>query len=104
MAIRQALWICGLSDCHRSARLLPACGCVRRRLAPDRQPLASLAVTPGTASRRSTLEGVKTFNLRSVKLRSGEEYRDAITLELTPFEYGGARVAPRPRPVAARVG
>jgi uncharacterized protein len=44
---------------------------------------------------------VKTFNLRSVKLRSGEEYRDAIELELTPFEYGGQRYLPVPNEVPA---
>src|SRR5437868_10641100 len=96
-----ALWIYDLPHRYRSARLLPARGCVRRRFAPDRQPLASLAVSPGTASRRSTLEGMKTFSLRSVKLRSGEEYRDAIKLELTPFEYGGQRYLPVPNEVPA---
>jgi len=39
---------------------------------------------------------VKSFNLRTVKLRSGEEFRDAIELELTPLEYGGQRYIPVP--------
>ena len=44
---------------------------------------------------------MRTFNLRSVKLRSGEEYRDAIELELAPFEYGGQRYLPVPSEVPA---
>ena len=39
---------------------------------------------------------MKSFNLRTVKLRSGEEFRDAIELELTPLEYGGQRYIPVP--------
>ena len=46
---------------------------------------------------------MKTFSLRSVKLRSGEEYRDAIKLELTPFEYGGQRYLPVPNEVPAEL-
>jgi DUF177 domain-containing protein len=44
---------------------------------------------------------VRSFNLRSVKLRSGEEYRDEIDLELTPLEYGGQRYLPIPEKVPA---
>jgi uncharacterized protein len=44
---------------------------------------------------------MKTFNLRSVKLRSGEEFRDAVDLELTPLEYGGQRYIPVPEQVPA---
>jgi uncharacterized protein len=46
---------------------------------------------------------VKSFNLRSVKLRSGEEYRDEIDLELTPLEYGGQRYVPIPEKVPAEL-
>jgi uncharacterized protein len=46
---------------------------------------------------------VKSFNLRSVKLRSGEEYRDEIELELTPLEYGGQRYLPVPENVPAEL-
>jgi uncharacterized protein len=46
---------------------------------------------------------VKSFNLRSVKLRSGEEYRDQIELELTPLEYGGQRYLPVPENVPAEL-
>jgi uncharacterized protein len=46
---------------------------------------------------------VRTFNLRSVKLRSGEEYRDEVELELTAFEYGGQRYLPVPGTVPAEL-
>jgi DUF177 domain-containing protein len=46
---------------------------------------------------------VRTFNLRSVKLRSGEEYRDEIELELSAFEYGGQRYLPVPGTVPAEL-
>jgi DUF177 domain-containing protein len=46
---------------------------------------------------------VKTFNLRSVKLRSGEEYRDEVELELTPLEYGGQRYIAVPAKVPAEL-
>jgi uncharacterized protein len=44
---------------------------------------------------------VRTFNLRSARLRSGEEFRDQIELELTPLEYGGQRYLPVPDRVPA---
>jgi uncharacterized protein len=34
---------------------------------------------------------MKSFSLRSVKLRSGEEYRDAVEIELAPLELAGQR-------------
>ncbi|MDX6506066.1 MAG: hypothetical protein QOG06_710 [Gaiellaceae bacterium] len=46
---------------------------------------------------------MKTFNLRSLKLRSGEEFRDAVELELTPLEYGGQRYVPVPEQVPAEL-
>ncbi len=46
---------------------------------------------------------MKSFNLRSVKLRSGEESRDAIELELSPLEYGGQRYIPVPEKVPAEL-
>jgi DUF177 domain-containing protein len=46
---------------------------------------------------------VKTFNLRSARLRPGEEYRDEIELELTPLEYGGERYLPVPDTVPAEL-
>ena len=46
---------------------------------------------------------MKTFNLRSAKLRSGEEYRDAVDLELTPLDYGGQRYLPVPDTVPAEL-
>jgi uncharacterized protein len=44
---------------------------------------------------------VKSFNLRSVKLRSGEEFRDRIELQLTPLAYGGQRYVPIPEKTPA---
>jgi DUF177 domain-containing protein len=46
---------------------------------------------------------MKSFNLRQLKLRSGEEYRDEIELELEPFELGGARYLPVPGTVPAEL-
>ena len=46
---------------------------------------------------------MKTFNLRSAKLRSGEEYRDEVELELTPLVYGGQRYLPVPDAVPAEL-
>jgi len=46
---------------------------------------------------------VKTFNLRTLKLRPGEEYRDEIELELEPFELGGERYLPVPGTVPAEL-
>jgi len=44
---------------------------------------------------------MRSFNLKQIKLRSGEEYRDEIELELDPFELGGERYLPVPDKVAA---
>ena len=42
-----------------------------------------------------------TFNLRNVKLRPGEQFRDAVEVELEPLELGGQRYVPVPeRPEA----
>ena len=46
---------------------------------------------------------MKSFDLRSARLRSGEEYRDDIELELTPLEYGGERYLPVPDTVPAEL-
>jgi uncharacterized protein len=46
---------------------------------------------------------VRSFNLRQVKLRSGEEYRDEIELELEPFQFGGERYLPIPERVPAEL-
>jgi uncharacterized protein len=44
---------------------------------------------------------VTTFNLRNVKLRPGEQFRDAVEIELEPLELGGQRYVPVPeRPEA----
>jgi uncharacterized protein len=44
---------------------------------------------------------MRSFNLRQVKLRSGEEYRDEVELELEPFDLGGQRYLPVPEKVPA---
>jgi uncharacterized protein len=46
---------------------------------------------------------VKTLNLRTLRLRPGEEYRDEIELELEPFELGGQRYLPVPEKVPAEL-
>src|SRR5919198_6431841 len=43
------------------------------------------------------------FNLRQVKLRSGEVYEDAVEVELEPLEYGGQRYLPVPAKVPAQL-
>lgn len=37
-----------------------------------------------------------TFNLRNVKLRAGEQFRDAVEVELEPLALGGQRYVPVP--------
>ncbi len=44
---------------------------------------------------------MRSFSLRTVKLRPGEEYRDEIELELEPFELGRQRYLPVPEEVPA---
>ncbi len=46
---------------------------------------------------------MRSFNLRQVKLRSGEEYRDEVELELEPLEFGGERYLPVPGTVPAEL-
>ena len=46
---------------------------------------------------------MRSFNLRQAKLRSGEEYRDEVELELEPFEFGGERYLPVPGTVPAEL-
>ncbi len=46
---------------------------------------------------------MRSFNLRQVKLRSGEEYRDEVELEQEPFELGGERYLPVPDKVPAEL-
>jgi uncharacterized protein len=43
------------------------------------------------------------FNLRQVKLRSGEVYEDAVEVTLEPLEYGGQRYLPVPATVPAQL-
>jgi uncharacterized protein len=46
---------------------------------------------------------VTTFDLRQVKLRPGEEYRDEQKIALSPFELGGQRYLPVPEEVNAEL-
>lgn len=43
------------------------------------------------------------FDLRRLKLRSGEEYRDEVEVELQPLEFGGQRYLPVPESVPAEL-
>jgi uncharacterized protein len=44
---------------------------------------------------------VTSFSLRRVKLRPGEQHREAVEVELRPLEYGGQRYLPVPDAVRA---
>lgn len=46
---------------------------------------------------------MRTFDLRAARLRSGEEYRDEVELELSPLEYAGQRYVPVPEEVPAEL-
>jgi len=46
---------------------------------------------------------VTRFPLRRLRLRSGDEHRDAITVELEPFDLGGQRYLPVPQAVEAEL-
>ena len=43
------------------------------------------------------------FNLRALKLRSGEEYRDEVEVQLSPLQFGGQRYLPVPEQVPAEL-
>jgi uncharacterized protein len=43
------------------------------------------------------------FNLRQVKLRSGEQYRDEVDVQLEPLVFGGQRYIPVPDEVLAEL-
>lgn len=52
----------------------------------------------------ATLDPVRTFSLRRLRIRSGEQYRDEVELDLEPFDLGGERYLPVPeRPPAELV-
>jgi len=46
---------------------------------------------------------VTTFNLRTLKLRSGEQFADALDVQLDPLELGGQRYLPVPETVLAEL-
>ena len=43
------------------------------------------------------------FSLRRLRLRSGEQFRDEVEVELEPFEFGGQRYLPVPERVPAEL-
>jgi uncharacterized protein len=46
---------------------------------------------------------VTRFPLRRLRLRSGDEHRDAVAIELEPFDLGGQRYLPVPQEVEAEL-
>ena len=42
------------------------------------------------------------FNLRTLKLRSGEQYEDEQEVALSPLEFGGQRYLPVPEKIGAQ--
>jgi uncharacterized protein len=46
---------------------------------------------------------MKSFNLRQVRLRSGEQYRDEVEVPLEPLEFGGQRYVAVPDRVPAEL-
>ena len=46
---------------------------------------------------------MRSFSLRQLKLRPGQEHRDEIRLDLEPFEFGGERYLPVPDTVPAEL-
>jgi DUF177 domain-containing protein len=46
---------------------------------------------------------VTSFNLRQVKLRPGEEHREALEVELPVLEFGGQRYVPVPEKIPAEL-
>lgn len=47
--------------------------------------------------------GVTTFNLRQARLRSGEQLREEVEIELEPFILGGQEYVPEPSVVRAQL-
>ena len=43
------------------------------------------------------------FNLRALKLRSGEEFQDEVEVQLSPLQFGGQRYLPIPELVPAEL-
>ena len=65
-------------------------------------------VTPRPGEARSsetvaTVTGVTTLNLRTIRLRSGEQFRDEREIRLEPLELGGQRYLPVPETVPAEL-
>ena len=49
------------------------------------------------------MAGMTTFNLRTLKIRSGEQFQDGREIKLVPLELGGQRYLPVPETVPAEL-
>ena len=49
------------------------------------------------------MAGMTTFNLRTLKIRSGEQFQDGREIKLVPLELGGQRYLPVPEKVPAEL-
>ena len=82
---------------------MPTCSPDTRPLPPPEhkpyRPFAALV----TAVASGYAQAMTSFNLRQVKLRSGEQFRDEQEIELEPFVFGGERYLPVPERVAAEL-
>ena len=76
---------------------------------PSREPTAARGARHPHLARAPhqvagvTLDTMKSFNLRQVKLRSGEQYRDEVEVPLEPLEFGGQRYVSVPEQVPAEL-
>ena len=89
---------------HRGAarpRAAPRALAGGRRHRPARRRRALVLVAGPCRSGQRYPEGMTSFDLRRLKLRPGEQHREAIELELPAFEFGGQRYLPVPELVPA---
>src|SRR5437588_4082118 len=72
---------------------------------PGGEPQAAFGARKAHLTRWEGCYGglVTTFNLRTLKLRSGEQFADERELELEPLELGGQRYLPVPAKVDAEL-
>jgi DUF177 domain-containing protein len=57
----------------------------------------------GSARSRRYSGGMTSFNLRALRLRSGEQYRDEVDVDVAPLEFGGERYVPVPETIPAEL-
>lgn len=70
---------------------------------PPPRPRDARIHTSLTTSRPGYIAAVTAFSLRRLRLRSGEQFRDEVELELEPFVLGGERYLPVPEKVPAEL-